>query len=113
MVKFLIQEIFTTRLLGSAPANREVYQQYIASKKTEAEEKRRKHAERTGTPSIAPEESAFRDDTHWVAAGPTWEDALLRSSRVERSYPDVGFRCAVDAELAWTWLDQGRFRVKE
>jgi hypothetical protein len=62
---------------------------------------------------LAPDENAFRDDTHWVAAGPTWEDALLRSSRAERSYPDVGFRCAVDAELAWTWLDQGRFRVKE
>ena len=54
MVKFLIKELFTTRLLGSAPANREVYQQYIASKKVEADEKRRKHAERTGTPSIAP-----------------------------------------------------------
>jgi hypothetical protein len=54
MAKFSITETFTTRLLGSAPANKEVYREYIAKKKAEAEEKRRKHAERTGTPSVPP-----------------------------------------------------------
>lgn len=54
MAKFTITETFTTRLLGSAPANKEVYREYIAKKKLEAEEKRRKHAERTGTVSVPP-----------------------------------------------------------
>jgi len=49
-VRFRVVEVFQTRVLGTAPANKEVYQDYIASKKIEAEEKKRKFAERTGTP---------------------------------------------------------------
>lgn len=49
-VKFKIKETFTTRLLGTAPANKDVYAEYIASRKAAAEEKKRKFAERSGLP---------------------------------------------------------------
>lgn len=57
--------------------------------------------------------AGFRDDAHYVTGGPSWEDARLKSSAAERRYDDVGFRCAVDAERAWTWLDRGRYQVIE
>lgn len=49
-VQFRVVETFTTRVLGSAPANKEIYAKFIASKKAEAEEKKRKFAERSGQP---------------------------------------------------------------
>jgi len=49
--KFLIRETFTTRLLGTAPADKEVYQEFIAKKRADLEERKRKMAERTGKPS--------------------------------------------------------------
>lgn len=50
-VKFKITEVYLTRLLGTAPADKETYTNYIASKKAEAEEKKRKFGDRTGNPT--------------------------------------------------------------
>lgn len=51
--KYSVTETFLTRLLGSAPANRAVYADYIASKKAEAEERRAKAAERLGVETVS------------------------------------------------------------
>lgn len=50
-VQFKITETFTTRVLGSAPANKEIYNNFIASKKAEAEERKRKFEQRSGEPT--------------------------------------------------------------
>lgn len=50
-VKYVVTEVFTTRLLGTAPADKEVYKAYIASKRADLEERKRKHEERSGIPS--------------------------------------------------------------
>jgi hypothetical protein len=49
-VRFKVTEVYLTRLLGTAPADKETYTNFIASKKAEAEEKKRKFGERHGTP---------------------------------------------------------------
>lgn len=49
-VKFKVTQTFLTRVLGTAPADKDVYTKFIAAKKVEAEELRRKFAERHGTP---------------------------------------------------------------
>jgi len=49
--KFAIRETFTTRLLGTAPADKEVYQEFILKKRSELEERKRKMADRTDRPS--------------------------------------------------------------
>ena len=54
VVSFNVEEVFTTRLLGSSPADPEVYTNFIASKRAELEERRKKFAERHGTPPPAP-----------------------------------------------------------
>src|SRR3990167_2091609 len=46
--RWRITETFTTRLLGSAPADKDVYRNYIADKKIETEEKRRRFANDRG-----------------------------------------------------------------
>lgn len=62
-IQFEIEETFTTRLLGSAPADKEVYDNYIAGKKAESEERKRKFGVRSHLPvtenvGTAEEESA-------------------------------------------------------
>lgn len=51
--RFQVTETFTTRLLGSAPANKQVYADFIAGKKAEAEERRAKASERFGVETVA------------------------------------------------------------
>lgn len=50
--KFKVNEVFTRRLLGSAPASKEVYQEFILIKRKELEERKRKKAEATGKPVV-------------------------------------------------------------
>jgi len=50
-VTYKIRATFLEPVLGTAPANKEVYTNFIASKKAAAEEIRRKAAERTGAPT--------------------------------------------------------------
>lgn len=49
--KFKVHETFFRRLLGSAPANKEVYKEYIASKRADLEERKGKMEDRSGKPS--------------------------------------------------------------
>jgi hypothetical protein len=49
--KFHVRETFTTRLLGTAPADKEVYQEFIAKKRADLEERKRKMEVRSGNPS--------------------------------------------------------------
>jgi hypothetical protein len=49
-VRFRVKVTFTDRVLGSSPADPEVYKKFIADKKVEADEKRKAFAERHGMP---------------------------------------------------------------
>ena len=66
--RFRVRETFTTRVLGSAPANPEVYENYILSKRIKEEERRKKAAERKGVETVPPKGSeaeeleTIRDD---------------------------------------------------
>lgn len=53
--KFQVTETFTTRLLGTAPADKEVYKAFIAKKRQDEAERRSKAAERAGQPTIPPQ----------------------------------------------------------
>lgn len=48
--KFKVREVFFRRLLGSAPASKEIYQQFILNKRQELEARKQKKAELTGKP---------------------------------------------------------------
>jgi len=51
-IQFKVKQTFTTQALGTAPADKEVLKNFIASKRAEAEERRKKAAERMGVPAI-------------------------------------------------------------
>lgn len=69
----------------------------------------REHLELLLRPADEPG-SSYMD--HYVT-GTSWNGAGLKPSREDSRYDDVGFRCVVDAEVAWKWVDRGRYRVRE
>jgi len=66
--RYNVKAVFLTRLLGTAPASKEVYKNFIASKRADMEERKRKMEERTGvqsqpTPGSVDEElESLRED---------------------------------------------------
>ena len=70
--KFMVTETFTTRLLGTAPADKEVYKAFISKKRQDEAERRAKAAERTGQPTVPPQGTEHEEvDTIREEAGIT------------------------------------------
>lgn len=66
-IRFNVTETYTTRLLGSAPASKDLYATFIASKKAEAEESRRKFAERHGSPQAQHETATVEEELETIS----------------------------------------------
>lgn len=51
--RYKVKLVFTTRVLGTAPADKEVYREFILKKRKDLEERRAKYADRHETPKLS------------------------------------------------------------
>lgn len=81
--RFQVGIAFTEKTLGSAPADRKVYETFIASKKRGAEEKRRAYMERRGLEPLEPVVGTVEEEIETIR-----EDAGLTVFHSDASEPD-------------------------